>query len=92
MDSQRLARAENPIDALVLIRTIEDAGVQIWDYSDDHRITLEDDNAELLQYVKSWSDSKERKNAIKNTRDVLKGRAERGEPTGGRCYGRRARS
>lgn len=89
MESSRLARAESPIDALLLIRRIEDAGVQIWSYSDDRQISLQDDGEELLQYVRSWSDSKERKHAVARVRDAMRAKAERGEFTGGRCYGYR---
>ncbi len=88
-ESSRLARAESPIDALLLIRKIEDAGIRIFSYLDDKPITLQDDSEELLQYVRSWSDSKERKRAGQRSRDAVAQRAQHGAVAAGKTYGYR---
>ena len=46
VEQSRLGRDQ--IDTMVLIRDIEEAGVEIWSTRDGRRITLSDDTSKLL--------------------------------------------
>ena len=81
----RLGRDQ--IDTMVLIRDIEEAGVEIWSTRDGRRITLSDDTSKLLASLEGWRDESERKKTATRVRDAAKTRFERGYVVGGRVYG-----
>ena len=75
---------------MVLIRDIEEAGIEIWSTRDGRRrITLSDDTSKLLASLEAWRDESERKKTATRVRDAAKTRFERGYVVGGRVYGYR---
>lgn len=66
---------------------IEDAGVVIWSYLSNQRISLADESSEIHTIFDSLAASFERRRASQRTRDAMRRLAERGFVTGGRCYG-----
>jgi site-specific DNA recombinase len=87
VEQSRLGRDQ--IDTMVLIRDIEEAGVEIWSTRDGRRITLSDDTSKLLASLEGWRDESERKKTATRVRDAAKTRFERGYVVGGRIYGYR---
>jgi site-specific DNA recombinase len=87
VEQSRLGRDQ--IDTMVLIRDIEEAGVEIWATRDGRRITLSDDTSKLLASLEGWRDESERKKTATRVRDAAKTRFERGYVVGGRVYGYR---
>ena len=85
VEQSRLGRDQ--IDTMVLIRDIEEAGVEIWSTRDGRRITLSDDTSKLLASLEGWRDESERKKTATRVRDAAKTRFERGYVVGGRVYG-----
>jgi site-specific DNA recombinase len=85
VEQARLGRDQ--IDTMVLIRDIEEAGVEIWSTRDGRRITLSDDTSKLLASLEGWRDESERKKTATRVRDAAKTRFERGYVVGGRVYG-----
>jgi DNA invertase Pin-like site-specific DNA recombinase len=85
VEQSRLGRDQ--IDTMVLIRDIEEAGVEIWSTRDGRRITLSDDTSKLLASLEAWRDESERKKTATRVRDAAKTRFERGYVVGGRVYG-----
>ena len=85
VEQSRLGRDQ--IDTMVLIRDIEEAGVEIWSTRDGRRITLSDDTSKLLASLEGWRDESERKKTAMRVRDAAKTRFERGYVVGGRVYG-----
>jgi DNA invertase Pin-like site-specific DNA recombinase len=69
------------------VQQIEEAGVAIWGYLSDQRISLADESSEIHTIFNSLAASFERRRASQTTRDALKRRAEQGYVTGGKCYG-----
>jgi DNA invertase Pin-like site-specific DNA recombinase len=70
-----------------VIQQIEDAGVEIWSYLSDQRISLDDESSEIHTIFNSLAASYERRQARKRTHDAMKRKAECGLVTGGRLYG-----
>jgi len=87
VEQSRLGRDQ--IDTMVLIRDIEEAGIEIWSTRDGRRITLSDDTSKLLASLEAWRDESERKKTATRVRDAAKTRFERGYVVGGRVYGYR---
>jgi site-specific DNA recombinase len=85
VEQSRLGRDQ--IDTIVLIRDIEEAGIEIWSTRDGRRITLSDDTSKLLASLEGWRDESERKKTATRVRDAAKTRFERGYVVGGRVYG-----
>ncbi len=85
VEQSRLGRDQ--IDTMVLIRDIEEAGIEIWSTRDGRRITLSDDTSKLLASLEGWRDESERKKTATRVRDAAKTRFERGYVVGGRVYG-----
>jgi site-specific DNA recombinase len=71
------------------LQQIEDAGVEVWGYLTDSRITLTDEAGEMRANVAGHVDGSQRRGASRNTRDALSRKAAAGYSTGGRCYGYR---
>ena len=69
------------------ISQIEDAGVQVWGYLSDQRITLADEAGEIQSMFNSLAASFERRRASQRTYDALRRRAEAGAVTGGTVFG-----
>jgi site-specific DNA recombinase len=69
------------------VQQVEEAGVAIWGYLSDQRISLADESSEIHPIFNSLAASFERRRASQRTRDALRRRAEQGYVTGGRCYG-----
>jgi DNA invertase Pin-like site-specific DNA recombinase len=69
------------------VQQIEEAGVAVWGYLSDQRISLADESSEIHTIFNSLAASFERRRASQRTRDALKRRAEQGYVTGGKCYG-----
>ena len=76
VEQSRLGRDQ--IDTMVLIRDIEEAGIEIWSTRDSRRITLSDDTSKLLASLEGWRDESERKKTATRVRDAAKTRFERG--------------
>ncbi len=87
MESSRLSRQDQAFEQLVVIGTIERAGIRIFSYSDDRPVTVATENEELLAFVRSWADTKERRDAGRRSRDAMKLRAQQGKSCGGRRLG-----
>jgi DNA invertase Pin-like site-specific DNA recombinase len=68
VEQSRLGRDQ--IDTMVLIRDIEEAGVEIWSTRDTRRITLSDDTSKLLASLEGWRDESERKKTATRVRDA----------------------
>jgi len=85
VEQSRLGRDQ--IDTMVLIRDIEEAGVEIWSTRGGRRITLSDDTSKLLASLEGWRDESERKKTATRVRDAAKTRFEGGYVVGGRVYG-----
>ncbi len=78
------------IDRLVLIREIEDAGVEIWATEDGSRITLggeSDGGAKIKEVITGFVDEEQRKNTGKNIHRTQRQKAERGLHNGSMVYG-----
>jgi site-specific DNA recombinase len=85
VEQSRLGRDQ--IDTMVLIRDIEESGVEIWSTRDGRRITLSDDTSKLLASLEGWRDESERKKTATRVHDAAKTRFERGYVVGGRVHG-----
>ncbi len=85
MDQSRLGR--DTIRTLSLVQAIQDAGVEIRSYLDDREITVDGEADEVETFMRSWADSKARRDARKRTRDALVRKARLGHATGQRTYG-----
>jgi site-specific DNA recombinase len=85
VEQSRLGRDQ--IDTMVLIRDIEEAGIEIWSTRDGRRIALSDDTSKLLASLEGWRDESERKKTATRVRDAAKTRFERGYVVGDRVYG-----
>lgn len=77
MEQSRLARFDEPIDALILMRRIEKAGVEIWSYRDKRL------RPDIEGFVRSMGDSQERKAAVERGQEAYKHRFELGKHMGG---------
>jgi site-specific DNA recombinase len=85
MDQSRLGR--DTIRTLSLVQAIQDAGVEIRSYLDDREITVDGESDEVETFMRSWADSKARRDARTRTRDALVRKARHGHATGQRTYG-----
>jgi site-specific DNA recombinase len=74
VEQSRLGRDQ--IDTMVLIRDIEEAGIEIWSTRDGRRIALSDDTSKLLASLEGWRDESERKKTATRVRDAAKTRFE----------------
>jgi DNA invertase Pin-like site-specific DNA recombinase len=87
MDQSRLGR--DTIRTLSLIQAVQDTGVKIFGYLDDREITVDGEVPEVESFMRSWADTKARRDARTRTRDALTRKARLGQFTGGRTYGYR---
>ena len=69
------------------LQQIEEAGVQIWGYLSDQRISLADESSEISTVFNSLAASFERRRASQRTRSVMVEKARAGKVTGGKVYG-----
>jgi site-specific DNA recombinase len=84
-EQSRLGR--DTVRVLTLIQALGDADVKIFSYLEDREISLDDEMAEVEQFMKSWAGSSERRKAGQRVRDKMRQLAEQGKYTGGRLFG-----
>src|SRR5258707_7025937 len=84
-EQSRLGR--DTIRTLALIQALTDADVRIFSYLEDKEISVDDEMAEIEQFMKSWAGASERRKASQRVRDKMRQLAEQGRSTGGRLYG-----
>jgi site-specific DNA recombinase len=84
-EQSRLGR--DTIRTLALIQGLADHGVEVWSYLENKALHLDDEMAEVEQFMKSWAGASERRKASQRVRDTLRLRAEQGRTTGGRVLG-----
>ncbi len=84
-EQSRLGR--DTIRTLALIQALTDADVRIFSYLEDKEISVDDEMAEVEQFMKSWAGASERRKASQRVRDKMRQLAEQGRSTGGRLYG-----
>ena len=84
-EQSRLGR--DTIRTLALIQALRDADVRIFSYLEDKEISVDDEMAEIEQFMKSWAGASERRKASQRVRDKMRQLAEQGRSTGGRLYG-----
>ena len=84
-EQSRLGR--DTIRTLALIQALTDADVRIFSYLEDKEISVDDEMAEVEQFMKSWAGASERRKASQRVRDRMRQLAEQGRSTGGRLYG-----
>jgi DNA invertase Pin-like site-specific DNA recombinase len=84
-EQSRLGR--DTIRTLALIQALTDADVRIFSYLEDKGISVDDEMAEVEQFMRSWAGASERRKASQQARDKMRQLAEQGRSTGGRLYG-----
>jgi DNA invertase Pin-like site-specific DNA recombinase len=84
-EQSRLGR--DTIRTLALIQALTDADVRIFSYLEDKGISVDDEMAEVEQFMKSWAGASERRKASQRVRDKMRQLAEQGRSTGGRLFG-----
>jgi DNA invertase Pin-like site-specific DNA recombinase len=84
-EQSRLGR--DTIRTLALIQALTDADVRIFSYLEDKEISVDDEMAEVEQFMRSWAGASERRKASQRVRDKMRQLAEQGRSTGGRLYG-----
>jgi site-specific DNA recombinase len=84
-EQSRLGR--DTIRTLALIQVLGDADVKIWSYLENKELSLDDEMAEVEQFMKSWAGASERRKASQRVRDKMRQLAEQGRSTGGRLFG-----
>ncbi len=85
--SERSRLGRDTFRSLALIQALEDAGLQVWAYLDDSRVTLDSDTDEVNEFMRAWAGSQERRKAGQRSRSVKARDAKEGRPTGNRLYG-----
>lgn len=68
---------------------LEEAGIEIWSYLSDARISLADEMGEAMTILNSLASSWERRRAKQRVYDALRRRVEAGAVHGGKVYGYR---
>jgi site-specific DNA recombinase len=87
-EQSRLGR--DTLRTLEVIRDLEDAGVQIYSYLDDRRLSLADSMGEVSQFMQSWAGAEERRKASQRARDTAMKLARAGKSTGQWPFGYKA--
>ncbi len=82
MERSRIGR--DTIRTLAAIEELEEAGVEVHAYGEGHGVIR---SADVTTLVGAWSDTEEKKNASRRTREGLTAKAQKGHATGGRPFG-----
>lgn len=86
-DESRLGRES--IETSYALKQLTRAGVRVFCYLEDRERTLDSPIEKAMLALQAMSDEMERSKAQQRTYDAMRRKAERGEVTGGRCFGYR---
>jgi hypothetical protein len=85
MEQSRLGRDTGRV--LVALKTLEEAGVEVWSYQTRQQITLGSEAGEVNATVMGLVDTLHKRQASTRTRETLHPKAQRGEVAGSKVYG-----
>ena len=85
-DASRFSRRDGD-EAFGELKAIARAGVEIWFYEDGKPFTFGTFGENVVGFVKAEMNAEYRRQIATWTREAMKRKAERGQVTGGRCFG-----